>query len=571
MADGNVRNTKSGEARFVNCRRVENFVDNSVAPTTLNGGVLEDFTDGVARFSGPDGAFLRYGTTVNGGTILRPYSGRLQVRVLSGSAGQVQIDINDVENTQISTDLLSNWTDIGTEGAFRPYKPQYRFLDVQLNDADDIVIEVRNVQIEDVSGQANMTPSEYVSLGMGDDHGANVDGVKYFNTTNGNTLVAGILTDLPGTRLTGDTGLLLEDTSANWLINTDSFSGWVLKDATQSEDKTRFGPTGYPVQSLTRINGAITHQLYLLRTPAQMGSPSNGDRAVISGFVKIINAPQGVGFFLYSSAGNPAYLVIHDDHTVTMSYGDWFDYQVLDDGWIWVAAAGEFNDSSLNHNLYVDDNGRADDDGTVFAEVAGLQLEVMTDAARGTYASSYIPCASASVVRDVEKLKHQMVPARTDSTVVMRFNYLAASISTRLFGTQDNRSTNQEIRTSSGNWAFDFYPEGGFYYRMGDVDVANSPGFNNYVFSANQVDPSNVNARILFNEVSKLDELHAFVLDHSNLDIIETHSWSNTNGYPAICKYIAVYNQAMTDGELIQASEKASLLAPPLVPTQHGS
>jgi len=302
-----------------------------------------------------------------------------------------------------------------------------------------------------------------------------------------------------------------------------------------------------------------------------MGSPSNGDRAVISGFVKIINAPQGVGFFLYSTAGYPAYLVIHDDHTVTMSHGDWFDYKVLDDGWIWVAAAGEFVDTTLSHNLYVDDTGRADDDGTVFAEVAGLQLEVMTDAARGTYASSYIPCAGAAVVRDVEKLQHQMVPARTDSTVVMRSNYLADSTATRLFGTEDNRGTNQEIRTSSGIWDFTSYVDGGFVYGIGNADIVNSPGFNNYVFSANQVDPSNVNARILFNEVSKLDELHALVLDHSNLDIIKTHSWDIGNGYPAICKYIAVYNQAMTDWELIQASEKASLLAPPLVPTQHGS
>ena len=48
-----------------------------------------------------------------------------------------------------------------------------------------------DLQTENVTGQANQNPSEYVSVGVLSTpwHGANVDGVRYFNTLNGNTVV----------------------------------------------------------------------------------------------------------------------------------------------------------------------------------------------------------------------------------------------------------------------------------------------------------------------------------------------------------------------------------------------
>ena len=49
---------------------------------------------------------------------------------------------------------------------------------------------VINLQLENVTGQSNQIPSEYVSVGVlsAPYHGANVDGVKYFDTLNGNTV-----------------------------------------------------------------------------------------------------------------------------------------------------------------------------------------------------------------------------------------------------------------------------------------------------------------------------------------------------------------------------------------------
>lgn len=55
-------------------------------------------------------------------------------------------------------------------------------------------------QVEDVTGQANQNPSEYVSVGVlaSPWHGAGVDGVKYFSTTNGNTVAANVVTEAVG-------------------------------------------------------------------------------------------------------------------------------------------------------------------------------------------------------------------------------------------------------------------------------------------------------------------------------------------------------------------------------------
>ncbi len=57
--------------------------------------------------------------------------------------------------------------------------------------AGAITVEVWGAQLEDITGQSNTNPGEYVSVGVlsAPYHGAGVDGVKYFSTLNGNTVV----------------------------------------------------------------------------------------------------------------------------------------------------------------------------------------------------------------------------------------------------------------------------------------------------------------------------------------------------------------------------------------------
>ena len=58
--------------------------------------------------------------------------------------------------------------------------------------------------MEPVSGQSNQAPAEYVSVGVVAGplyHGAAVDGVQYFTTTNGNSVTANVVTEAPGTAI----------------------------------------------------------------------------------------------------------------------------------------------------------------------------------------------------------------------------------------------------------------------------------------------------------------------------------------------------------------------------------
>lgn len=69
---------------------------------------------------------------------------------------------------------------------------------------------VTGLQVEDVTGQANQNPSEYVSVGVlsAPFHGANVDAVKYFTTLNGNTVASNVVTEATGAAIvTGASGV----------------------------------------------------------------------------------------------------------------------------------------------------------------------------------------------------------------------------------------------------------------------------------------------------------------------------------------------------------------------------
>ena len=90
-------------------------------------------------------------------------------------------------------------------------------------------------QLENCSGQSNKAPAELVSFGIlpSPYHGANVDAVKYFPTTNGNSVAANVVTEAPGTPIADATllGYHTEGQRTNDVaycrILTDSV-GWVV-------------------------------------------------------------------------------------------------------------------------------------------------------------------------------------------------------------------------------------------------------------------------------------------------------------------------------------------------------
>ena len=145
--EGIIKTVKSGEARFEGARRVENLLTPSATlaagasiTVTIPAGTyvfsMGAGSNGVAGFSGTSGA----------GGILNQYATNRTAKTFTLTAG-----------TFIVTASVAGLIDL---------------------------------QLENVTGQANQNPSEYVSNGVlsAPYHGAGADGVKYFTTQNGNTV-----------------------------------------------------------------------------------------------------------------------------------------------------------------------------------------------------------------------------------------------------------------------------------------------------------------------------------------------------------------------------------------------
>ena len=95
------------------------------------------------------------------------------------------------------------------------------------NDAGFGTIKMRKLAVYDVTGRTNQNPPEYVSVGVlsAPYHGANVDGVKYFATENGNSVTDNVVTEATGDALPGPFSLLKEPVATNYADGDDDLSG----------------------------------------------------------------------------------------------------------------------------------------------------------------------------------------------------------------------------------------------------------------------------------------------------------------------------------------------------------
>ena len=87
------------------------------------------------------------------------------------------------------------------------------------------VAALATIQLENATGRTDTTtPSEYVSVGVLSSpyHGAGVDGIKYFATENGNSVVSNVVTEGTGAAIAGGY-LLMEPAATNYANNTETF------------------------------------------------------------------------------------------------------------------------------------------------------------------------------------------------------------------------------------------------------------------------------------------------------------------------------------------------------------
>jgi hypothetical protein len=198
--EGKPSTALSGEVVFEGLRRVQNLLQgedfSGVAFTTANATVTGGVTD-------PLGGATAYTltATAGGGLIFRNSTltagllavgsvwirRRTGVGVVNGIAGGT---------TNVPLPITAAWQRLSWSGTTLDTNFRWQINLATNGDA----VDIWHAQSENATGQANQNPSEYVSVGVlaTPFHGAKVDGVKYFNTLNGNTVVGNVITEATG-------------------------------------------------------------------------------------------------------------------------------------------------------------------------------------------------------------------------------------------------------------------------------------------------------------------------------------------------------------------------------------
>ena len=217
--EGVIRTVPSGEARFNGLRRVKNLVPASedlqyVGYVTVVSGASSTSSNTIT-FTNTTGEFRVSGWS---GVTGKTFRFSFNARIISGDGNSIRVDYGNFRSENFIVDSTTQRYSTQWSG---PMLTSH-WVDFKLNNGTGLVLEVTEIQVEDITGQTNQNPSEYVSVGVlsAPYHGANVDGVKYFATENGNSVDgSGVVTEGTGAAITGG-ALLREPAATNQLLNS---------------------------------------------------------------------------------------------------------------------------------------------------------------------------------------------------------------------------------------------------------------------------------------------------------------------------------------------------------------
>ena len=290
-----MRNCLSGEVRFTGARRVRNLTPYSQDVNFWNkwsltvSGTKVAYTDGslIGQTIISDAATAVHYVSNGTWPVIIWNTYLFSVSVKAAWVNYVQLAF--AASTAYQNFNLTNWSMTGTAGAGSVvdewngwYRCTVKFVSTLGTNAGQGIaiissmsdgrlqsslwdgisgISVCRMQLEDVTGQSIQTPSEYVStnvLTTAPFHGANVDWVKYFNTTlAGDTISPTILK-----------GYKVEGATTNLLTQSNTFSSWTKNFAWMTVTANQWtGPDG--ANSLWKVIpwvGSALQSLYLTTT-----------------------------------------------------------------------------------------------------------------------------------------------------------------------------------------------------------------------------------------------------------------------------------------------------------------
>jgi len=241
--EGLYKTILSGEVGFNGARRVANLCVNSETLTAGAGWTVANATS-VVGATDPNGGTTAYTFTCSNAGISELYravAGRasgststtisIYLRRVSGTA---QVSLYS-KGTPVATNvtLTTSWQRFAVSGQLDNSTVAY--IGVKVAQSTD-VIEIWHPLLEDVTGQTNQNPSEYVSVGVLSSpyHGAMVDGVKYFSTLNGNTVSSNVVTEATGAAINSSTAKFASLGGAYLPLTTPSSSALTAITSDQS-------------------------------------------------------------------------------------------------------------------------------------------------------------------------------------------------------------------------------------------------------------------------------------------------------------------------------------------------
>lgn len=275
---------------------------------------------------------------------------------------------------------------------------------------------VTDLLVEDVTQQSNQNPGEYVSVGTetGLYHGLGVDGIKAFDTQNGNTVDgSGVVTAASGTAITGIDWLHEPFSSTNKILYSRNFShsSWNVFQASKADQGN-----GY-----TRVTESTTttpHYIY------KTSSTTIGTDNTLSAVVKRGNNDWVALFsrgFAFAAAffdlGNCELGDLVGTHAVSSRIS------MIDDELCLVELTATTSAGSELTGMYISTgNGSVSHTGTDrYFDVASFQRE------QADVASSHIETAGAAATRNPDKLtlgiksgETSVIPA-SSGTVAVKF------------------------------------------------------------------------------------------------------------------------------------------------------
>jgi hypothetical protein len=448
--EGLIKNVKSGEARFEGARRVGNLVSYSEAfdnwgvtttSVTPNVDVAPDGTVSADRITFSAGCSSVYKSqTLSPGTYV------LSVYAKTDSISNFILQaFNTADGSRISSVMTttSNWKRFKWTMTVTTNETVYVYLSNSCAYVGSIL--AWGYQVENVTGQANQNPSEYVSTNVKTSapyHGANVDGVKYFTTYNGNTVASNVVTEATGGNIPDATlhGYVAEGARTNAISKSEEadHSDWTKLNATITTNAIT-SPSGTSTADKVIWTSSVGNHDLNRSWSSTAGTVYTYSFYAKAGEITSINIVDTT----WTGASKANYNLSTGVVTITDStFGFSATMTSVGNGWYRCTATmtAQSTATVAGHTRIRQSSPGNDVSGFYFW---GAQLEA------GSFASSYIPTTTASVTRNADVLTYPTA-GNVDGTKGTAYAEVAPEM-TILAGTTRGYGNNIIIDFNSGS------------------------------------------------------------------------------------------------------------------------